>query len=307
MIRSSKHLTGLLALLCALMLILPAFAESRESFEKRCDLRVTEDVTLYEQNDGNMIRAGTLAKDTLCVHLGYLMDWECIQYMENDILMTGWIRQGYTKVIATNRPSSTPTPRPLTMAEVLAQYGLTTEDDITVLALGTAESRILANGREMLIPTWVLVHDSPVKEGFRVCSAAAPRTGKISLFESENAKSKTLCSIPGGQIMEVLETGDEFTKVSYKDQTGYVRNTSVTFWGKRAAAGHGTVHVKGNTDGSKTVKVRLKASSDAVSSFSWHTGTQITILSKSGDWYEAEAEGFTGYISASYVTDITED
>lgn len=302
-----KQIFALLALLCALVLALPAPAETQADFESRCDIVLTADTVLYTQSGGDMTATDTLSEGMPCVHLGNLMDWECIQYMENGAVRVGWIKAGQTRVTTANRPSSTPTPRPLSRAEILGHYGLSEKDEIVILALGTAESRISANGVETTVPTWILVSDSSLPENERICVATAPRTGKITLLEGASAKSKTLCSIPGGKIMKVLETGEEFTMVEYNGQTGYVRNTSITLTGKRNLIGHGTVHVKNNTDGSKTVKGRLKASADGVSSFSWRTGTCLTLLSKDGDWYEAEADGFIGYISASYVTDITED
>ena len=76
----------------------------------------------------------------------------------------------------------------------------------------------------------------------------------------------------------------------------------IFFTGEEAPIGMGTIHIKGATDGAKTVTLRSTASTSQAKVTALKTGTVVNVYEKTGDWYAVESDGWYGYVQAQYLT-----
>ena len=65
--------------------------------------------------------------------------------------------------------------------------------------------------------------------------------------------------------------------------------------------GTGTLHVKGATDGEKTVTIRSTASTSQAKVTTLPTGTVVKVYDRDDGWYTVEYDGWFGYVQEQYL------
>lgn len=194
-----------------------------------------------------------------------------------------------------------------TIAEewVVSQYGEGNRAMAArLLKLGLHTSVVAAtDGGELTVPTrYLTMYDNADME-HHVAIVSAPRTGEASLRDKAASKGALLANCKTGRVVAVLEyTNASFTKILYEGEEGYIRTDCLIFGeGEKAPMGTGTVHIKGETDGSDDVTVRATASKSTAKVISLATGTVVTVHGQQGDWYAIESDGWFGYIQEQYL------
>lgn len=169
---------------------------------------------------------------------------------------------------------------------------------------GIAESVVTLQGSENTVPTRYLTFGENTDGKHRIGVVYAPRTGEASMREEEGSNTKVVCKAQTGRIAAVLQyDGGTYTKILYDGEEGYIRTDCLIFFtGEEAPIGTGTIHIKGATDGAKTVTLRSTASTSQAKVTALKTGTVVNVYEKTGDWYAVESDGWYGYVQAQYLT-----
>jgi hypothetical protein len=102
----------------------------------------------------------------------------------------------------------------------------------------------------------------------------------------------------GGQL---IEKGDEWSKITSGDVTGWVNNQYLYFGDEadEVAKEVGILTAYSNTE---TLRVRACASTDADTLGLLANGEALEAIAEEGDWVSVSYEGTTGYVLAEYVT-----
>ncbi len=185
-----------------------------------------------------------------------------------------------------------------------AQYGQSSmAAGVRLVQLGLHESAVTLQGEELVVPTQYLQFGENRDGAHRIGVVNAPRTGEASLREAEGGSAKLIQQAKTGRIAAVLEyNGGTFTKILYDGVEGYIRTDCLIFHsGEKAPMGTGTLHMKGATDGAKTVTLRSTASTSQTKVTALPTGTVVNVYEHSGDWYGVEADGWYGYVQSQYL------
>ncbi len=116
--------------------------------------------------------------------------------------------------------------------------------------------------------------------------------------EQEAEKLGVLYKDCGGDI---IEKGDEWSKITSGDVTGWVRNQYLYFGdeAEEVAKEVGILTAYSNTE---TLRVRKEASLESGTVGLLANGEAVEAIAEEGDWVSVSYEGTTGYVSAEYVT-----
>ena len=127
--------------------------------------------------------------------------------------------------------------------------------------------------------------------------SALVRGGALNLRETASLTAKVLGQFPTGTLVEIVESGSEWHKVSVGGQQGYMmaKYLKVT---DEVTSGTATVY---NPNGNSYVNFRSAASLNASVLSRVPVGTQIPVLSKGTDWTKTRIDGVTGYISTWFL------
>ena len=155
----------------------------------------------------------------------------------------------------------------------------------------------------LTVSTDHLVFAEDVNTAHRIAVIYAPRSGSAALREKAASSGKKLDACATGRIVPVLEYGEEFTRVRYEGQEGWVMTDALQFFpGGGSPLGMGTLHLKGKMDGASSVTIRTNTSTSSAKVASWPTGTTVTVLRHEGVWYAVEYDGWYGYVHQQYLT-----
>ena len=183
-----------------------------------------------------------------------------------------------------------------------AQYGEGSRAvGVQVETIGILESTVTLSGQTLTVPTKYLTFGGNENASHRIGVVYAPRSGEASLRDTEGGS--TIDKAKTGRIVAVLEyDGGTYTKILYDGVEGYIRTDCLLFFsGAETTLGSGTIHIKGATDGAKTVTLRATASSSQAKVTALSTGVIVTVHEKDGDWYAVEADGWYGYVQDEYL------
>lgn len=185
-----------------------------------------------------------------------------------------------------------------------AQYGEGSRAmGVNVVQLGVAETQVTLQGAETSVPTRYLTFGENTDGKHRIGVVYAPRSGEASIRAEEGSSAKVTEKAKTGRIAAVLQyDGGTYTRILYDGEEGYIRTDCLTFFsGEEAPIGTGTIHIKGATDGAKTVTLRSTKSTSQAKVTALPTGTVVTVYEKDDDWYAVEAGGWYGYVQAQYL------
>ena len=103
-------------------------------------------------------------------------------------------------------------------------------------------------------------------------------------------------------MVQVLEYGRKYCRIVYQGQTGYVLTACLTFLDPAAEVmGTTVLTYNGRATGDAKVPVRNTASSDSRIIVQMRSGTEVTVLGKTGKWYEIACEGWHGFVHQNYM------
>jgi uncharacterized protein YgiM (DUF1202 family) len=100
---------------------------------------------------------------------------------------------------------------------------------------------------------------------------------------------------------ELIEKGEEWSKITSGGITGWVRNKYLYFGdeAQKVAQEVGILTAYSNTE---TLRVRKEASLESSTLGLLAKGEAVEAIAEEGDWVSVSYEGTTGYVSADYVT-----
>ena len=171
---------------------------------------------------------------------------------------------------------------------------------VQIVKMGIHETVVKLQGNEITVPTKYLTFGEDVDAKHRIGLVYAPRSGEASMRAEEGSKAAVVETAKTGRLVAVLQYDNgNYTKILYDGEEGYIRTDCLIFFsGEEAALGTGTIHIKGATDGSKTVTMRASESNSQAKVTTLPTGTVVTVFEKDGEWYAVEYDGWYGYIQA---------
>ena len=174
---------------------------------------------------------------------------------------------------------------------------------VKVVTLGTRTSVVSMDGKQQELPTTELTFAPGIPDSHKVAYIYAPESGQCWLRKSPSESGTTIRKCSAGTVVAVLEVGDSFTKIRYRDDVGYVLTRCLVFCNpERGTIGTGMITLKGNGSGRADINVRNAPTREAVVVKSWKTGTLVEVFSYRDGWYEVEYNGVHAFVKEDYLT-----
>lgn len=107
--------------------------------------------------------------------------------------------------------------------------------------------------------------------------------------------------LPRGAAVDVLERGEDWTKVGTQELTGYIRNDLLVY-GQEAKNLYSEVHGISGTVEAENLRVRKEPSLESQQIGSEPQGTRIQLLGQDGEWFQVRIDGTDAYMFADYIT-----
>lgn len=174
---------------------------------------------------------------------------------------------------------------------------------VPLVALGTVQSVVKVDGKELTVPTADLRWDS-ADEAPMLAVVETSKSGKASMRSKADGKGSTVKSVAAGRIVLVLETGEKYTKVSCDGKEGYMDNEVLRFVPVTAPAGDvltGAISFKGKTKGTATVNVRLKDTKKSRVIKQFTIGTPVVVIERGSEWTEIDIAGYRGHVMNEFL------
>ena len=195
---------------------------------------------------------------------------------------------------AASKSASAPTSNKAPNTENTVQIGL--------VQLGAFTTTVKHEGREIEVPTSELQFSTDVPEGKRIASILAPRTGRCYLRAKASSKGDVIDKCKAGTVVQVVKYGKSYCQIVYEDQVGYVQTACLTFLDPSAEVmGTTVLTYNGRATGSAQVPVRNTASNDSCIIVKLRSGTEVTVIAKSGKWYEVAFQGMHGFVHENFM------
>lgn len=124
--------------------------------------------------------------------------------------------------------------------------------------------------------------------------------GSLNIREEADVDSKRLGTLPAGGVGTILEEGDEWTKITSGDVTGYVNNAYI-LTGEEAeiyAEEHLEKQVVVKTE---TLKLREEESVESKCLDLLAQDSTFDVVEETEDWVEITADGDQGFVAKDYV------
>ena len=174
---------------------------------------------------------------------------------------------------------------------------------VKVVTLGTRTSVVSMDGKQQELPTTELTFAPGIPDSHKVAYIYAPESGQCWMRKSPSESGTTIRKCSAGTVVAVLEVGDSFTKIRYRDDVGYVLTRCLVFCNpERGTIGTGMITLKGNGSGRADINVRNAPTREAVVVKSWKTGTLVEVFSFRDGWYEVEYKGVHAFVKEDYLT-----
>lgn len=123
---------------------------------------------------------------------------------------------------------------------------------------------------------------------------ATVKGGGLNLRETASLQAKVLGQYPTGTWIEIVEKGDEWSKVKVDGKDGFMMSKYLS-----ANAGGTTMYVRTNTG--IGLNLRQGPGTDSAIITSYPIGTVVTVLKKGNGWYQVKVGEQTGYMSSKYL------
>lgn len=216
-------------------------------------------------------------------------------------------KESTTSTSTTKKSSSTKTTTTKTTTTKTATSDVNTDvlwqdELISVKTWGFHSSVILVDGKEQSVPTHELIFSEKVDAAKRVAYIHAPRTGRCYLRAKASDKGDILDKCPAGTVVQVIKYGKNYCQIVFEGQVGYVQTACLKFADPDAEPMcTWQLSYNGKTTGNAQVPIRSDKSNDSASVVKLRSGTEVTVFSKSGSWYEVEYEGLHGFVHKNFL------
>ncbi len=185
------------------------------------------------------------------------------------------------------------------------QQTSTTQGDVsvTINTLGSVFSTITHNGSTYEVATADLNFGKDMPEDKKLAVIYTPKTGKATLRRSASNNADMLKQCKAGTLVSVLEYGETYCLINYKNTNGYILTDCLKFHGVAAQTeGKGVLSYNGKTNGGTTVNIRNAANKGSAKIGEWKTGTEVTVWGHEDGWYEIETNGMRGFVLEEFLT-----
>lgn len=216
-------------------------------------------------------------------------------------------KESTTSTSTTKKSSSTKTTTTKTTTTKTATSDVNTDvlwqdELISVKTWGLHSSVILVDGKEQIVPTHELTFSEKVDAAKRVAYIHAPRTGRCYLRAKASDKGNILDKCPAGTVVQVIKYGKNYCQIVFEGQVGYVQTACLKFANPKVEPMcTWQLSYNGKMTGNAQVPIRNDKSNDSASVVKLRSGTEVTVFSKSGSWYEVEYEGLHGFVHKNFL------
>ncbi|MGN0793046.1 MAG: hypothetical protein ACI4MG_01085 [Aristaeellaceae bacterium] len=319
-----KRLLPILLLLTAILLAVPALAEStEEEWNASCNWIISRDTTLYSasfRDDATTLTDlyefkpfGSIAAGSRVSIRSSAQGMREIYYW-NGGKRSAWVEDtavswaGGASAITGGSSTGSGTSGAVKSSGVWKDLDVTlylseTESkSVTLEVLGTAQS-VVFDGTEMLtVNTENLFWETEADEDQRLAVIYAPKTGKATLRASASTKAKSLGQCEAGRIVAVLKVGTVFTRIMYDGKEGCVLTDALILCGAVPPEDFATATLcyKDRTDSSATISVYTEKNANRKIK-QWRVGNQVVTLGENGTWTEIEIDGWHGWCKTAYL------
>ncbi|MCC5893896.1 MAG: D-alanyl-D-alanine carboxypeptidase family protein [Alkalibacterium sp.] len=136
-------------------------------------------------------------------------------------------------------------------------------------------------------------------------------TSNLNLRSGASTKHKILLTIPKGKKVDYLSKSGSWFKVKYNGKTGFVSSSYVKKAAVPAPSKTKTPAAKAATPNkveyqtTTNLNLRAGASTKHKVLLTIPKGRKVDYVSKSGTWFKVKYSGKTGFVSSSYVKNVT--
>ena len=127
--------------------------------------------------------------------------------------------------------------------------------------------------------------------------SALVKGGALNLRETASLSAKVLGQYPTGTLVEIIESGKEWHKVTVNGKTGYMM---AKYLNTDTAASAQTATVRTNTGIGLNLREEPRLSGKLITSYK--PGTQVTVLQKGADWCRVTVDGQEGFMATKYLS-----
>lgn len=170
--------------------------------------------------------------------------------------------------------------------------------DVKVQILGVCRSYIFIRSSPMIVNTSDLSFATDVAPEETLACVVSTTPAKV-YWGPEFKAAFSRCK--PGTILAVVAVGDDYIEVKYPEEKnafrGFLKKASVQLC--EPAEGIGTGLVK---NGKQSVNMRAKMDIKSAKVETIKSGTEIIVVSDTGNWYEVEYNGLHGYIRKEFIT-----
>lgn len=170
--------------------------------------------------------------------------------------------------------------------------------------LGTQWCTVTVAGHERMIPTTDLRWSTSAPDDAVMATVYAPKSGKASMYNKPSTKGKVIKKAVAGKLVLVIIKGEQFSRVWYDGQIGYMQNKTLQFTGVNTDGVNSLLSLKGKTNGRAKVNVRQTPKANGRKVCAYPTGTEVTVLSVEGSWAEIDVRGYHGYVQTKFLTNV---
>lgn len=181
-----------------------------------------------------------------------------------------------------------------------------TEEAVTLVHAGSRYCDVRKGRQQLHVLTESLRYEiaETVSEDKLYASVNAKRTGYATMHTRASSRSDVVNRCTTNQMALVLDIGRSYSKVWCMGSVGYIKNSSLTYYGKAdEAAQDATLTYKGRTSSRNTINVRQNGKSTSRILGDISCGSQMVLFSESEDgWCEVEVSGWRCFVQIQYVT-----
>lgn len=167
------------------------------------------------------------------------------------------------------------------------------EQTVLIQIFGLCRCYVFIDG----VPTYVFTSDLKLADGVAQDQMLVYiKAGSHARLYRDTDFKKSIALCDPGMILPVLSVGEKYIEVQYNGKTGYLKRSSCQLCAPVKGLGIGMID-----NGKQSVNIRQEASTKSTKITSVKPGTEITILSENGNWYEVEYFGLHGYTRKEFV------
>ena len=173
---------------------------------------------------------------------------------------------------------------------------------VKVERIGLYHSIIHMDGEKKEVLTRELTFAEGITDSMRVAVIHAPRTGKCTLRAKPSDNGKAIRQCKAGQVAALLEYGQDYCRVLYDGETGYVQTSCLMFHDNANEPTEGMLTYNGKGTGKTTINIRCTEDKGSAKVAEWPTGTTVSVFAYEDGWYRIEYNGVHGFVMEEFLT-----